>query len=101
MDLTIPLALGKSKAFGFRGIVRLSSPSETGHEVLLYRDRFFINKLMNGLMADTNVWILEFEVLYDILRGQKVPYSLALHGFTFSFQGSFMSLMGQVNIVDR
>jgi hypothetical protein len=24
-----------------------------------------------------------------------------LHGFTFSFQDSFMSLMGQVNIVDR
>jgi hypothetical protein len=80
---------------------------------MLGTDRFIIDELINGLMADTKLWIFyrqssrdqfgrpfEFEFFHDIPTDQRIPYPLSLDGFMFSFNGSFMGLVGQVNIVD-
>ena len=80
---------------------------------MLRMGRFIIDELINGLMADTKIRIIhrqsscdqfgrpfELELFHDIPTDQRIPYSLSLDGFMFSFNGSFMGLIGQVNIVD-
>lgn len=34
------------------------SPSETRDQIMLGTDRFIIDELINGLMADTKLWML-------------------------------------------
>jgi hypothetical protein len=80
---------------------------------MLGADRSIIDELINGLMAGTKLWIIyrqsscdqfgrpfEFELFHDIPTDQRIPYPLSLYRFMFSFHGSFMGLVGQVNIVD-
>jgi hypothetical protein len=50
MEALMPVRMGTEST-------ALVSPSEIGHQVLLRRDRFIIDELINGLMADTKVWI--------------------------------------------
>jgi hypothetical protein len=89
------------------------SPSQIGHQVLLRMDRFIIDELINGLMADTKLWVIyrqsscdqfgrpfELELFHDIPTNQRIPYSLSSDRFMFPFNGSFMGPVGQVNVVD-
>ncbi len=91
----------------------LMSSSEIRDQVMLRTDRFIIDELINGLMTDPKAWIIlrqsscdqfgrpfELELFHDIPTDQRIPYPLSLDRFMFSFNGSFMGLVGQVNIVD-
>jgi hypothetical protein len=83
------------------------SPSEIRDPVMLRTGRFIIDELINGLMTDTKLWTIysqsscdqfgrpfELELFHDIPTDQRIPYSLSLDGFMFSFNGSFMGLVG-------
>lgn len=90
----------------------LMSPGQIGDEMMLCTGRFIINELVNGLMADMEFWAIfrqsacdqfgrpfEFEFVHDIPTDQRVTYPLSLNRFVFPFKGSFMGLVGQVDIV--
>jgi hypothetical protein len=92
----------------------LVSPGQKGNKVMLPTGRSMIDKLIDGLMADMKSWILakesscngfgrpfEPEFLHDIPAYQRIPYSLPLYGAMFTFNGSLMSPVGQVTIVNR
>lgn len=92
----------------------LVSPGQEGDKVMLCTGRSIIDKLIDGLMADMKAWIVaresscngfgrpfELEFFHDIATDQRIPYSLSLDGFMFSFNCSFVGLIGQVNIVDE
>jgi hypothetical protein len=92
----------------------LVSPGQKGDKVMLRTDRSIIDKLIDGLMADMESWILaresscngfgrpfESEFLHDIPAYQRIPYSLPLYRFLFTFNGSLMRSVGQVDFVDR
>jgi hypothetical protein len=89
------------------------SPGQQGDKVMLCTGRSIIDELVDGLMADMEPWMViresscngfgrpfELELFHDIATDQRIPDSLSLDGFMFSFNGSFMGLIGQVNIVD-
>jgi hypothetical protein len=91
----------------------LVSSGQKGDKGVLPTGRSIIDKLIDGLMADMEPWIVvrksscngfgrpfELEFLHEIATDQRIPYSLSLDGFMFSFNGSFMGLIGQVDIVD-
>jgi hypothetical protein len=91
----------------------LVSPGQKGDKVMLPPSRSIIDKLIDGLMADIESWIVarkspcngfgrpfEPELFHDIPTDQRIAYSLSLDGFMLSFNCSFMGLIGQVNIVD-
>jgi hypothetical protein len=50
MECLMPVRMGTEST-------PLVSPSEIGHQVMLRTDRLIIDELINGLMADTKVWI--------------------------------------------
>jgi hypothetical protein len=90
------------------------SPGQKEDRVMLRTGRSIIDKLIDGLMADMESWILaresscngfgrpfESEFLHDIPAYQRIPYSLPLYGVMFTFNGSLMRSVGQVDIVDR
>lgn len=92
----------------------LVSPDQKGDQIMLPMGRSIVDKLIDGLMADMESWIVvresscngfgrpfEPEFLHDIPAYQRIPYSLPLHGVTFTFNGSLMRPVGQVNVVDR
>jgi hypothetical protein len=92
----------------------LVSPRQKGDKVMLRMGRSIIDKLIDGFMADMESWIdvrepscngfgrpFESEFLHDIPAYQGIPYSLPLYGVMFTFKGSLMRSVGQVDIVDR
>jgi len=65
------------------------SPGQTGDKVMLRTGRSIIDKLVDGLMADMEPWIViwesssngfgrpfESELFHDIPTDQRIPYSL-------------------------
>ena len=81
---------------------------------MLPTGRSIIDKLIDGLVADMESWILaresscngfgrpfESEFLHDIPAYQRIPDSPPLCGVMFTLNGSLMCSVGQVTIVDR
>jgi hypothetical protein len=69
--------------------------------------------LING-MADIRSWVLseksscnefgrpfKLEFFHDIATDERISYSLPLYGVMFTFNGSLMCPIGQVNFVKR
>jgi hypothetical protein len=92
----------------------LVSPGQEGDKVMLRTGGSIIDKLIDGLMADMKSWIpatesprngfgrpFKPEFLHDIPAYQRISYSLPLYGVMFTFNGSLMRSVGQVDIVNR
>jgi hypothetical protein len=92
----------------------LVSSGQKGDKVMLPPGRSIIDKLIDGLMADMESWILtresscngfgrpfESQFLHDIPAYQRISDSLSLYGVMFTFHGSLIRSVGQVYVVDR
>ena len=92
----------------------LVSLGQEGDKVMLRTGGSIIDKLIDGLMANMESWIsatesprngfgrpFEPEFLHDIPAYQRIPYSPPLYGVMFTFNGSLMRSVGQVDIVNR